>query len=262
MFDNNMEIGSVNQERIAELEEKRNSALENGDYESATRYLEQIFTMYDIDMFYDNFMGLGDTAVGSTSVEELENFNPSEASDQYNALEAMELWEYQGNTNRCAQFSQMFVIEEFTGMDLNPDEFCAYAEQHGWFSEEGGTTLDNMNKMLNEFGIPNEMSQGKSFDDLLNCLNNDGRVIVAVDADEYWYDEGFWGDLFDPNGANHAIEVIGFDPETNCVIVNDSGNPDGCGSEIPLDTFLDAWEDSGNMMIECYDPYTLNSIPA
>ena len=150
----------------------------------------------------------------------------------------------------------------FLNVDIDPNEFCQYAEEHGWFSESTGTDGIDMNKMLNEFGIPNEMSQGKSFDDLLNCLNNDGRVIVAVDADEYWYDEGFWGDLFDPNGANHAIEVIGFDPETNCVIVNDSGNPDGCGSEIPLDTFLDAWEDSGNMMIECYDPYTLNSIPA
>ena len=70
------------------------------------------------------------------------------------------------------------------------------------------------------------------------------------DSGEYWNGEEAWEDTFDPNGADHAIEVIGFDPETNCVIVNDSGNPEGRGTEIPLETFLNAWADSGNAMVE------------
>ena len=191
--------------------------------------------------------------MNATCVDELENFVPNEGNDAYDAADSMEYWEFQGDTNRCAQFSQMFVIEQITGFDLDPDDFCEFAEQNGWFSEEGGTPLEDMNKMLDYFGIQNEMTDGNSFDDLLNCLENGGNAIVAIDADEVWYGEGFWDDTFDlSDGANHAIEVIGFDEETNSVIVNDSGNPNGCGVEIPLDTFLDAWEDSNNYMIECY----------
>lgn len=192
-----------------------------------------------------------DTLMG-TKIDELENFKPNESFDFYEAADAMEHWEYQGSTNRCAQFSQLFVIEELTGMELDPDKFCAFSEAHGWFSEANGTSLENMNKMLDAFGIENEMSQGKSFNDLLNCLENGGRVIVAVDSGEYWNGEGYWEDVYNPNQPDHAIEVVGYDPETRSVIVNDSGNPDGRGSKIPLDTFLDAWEDSNNLMVECY----------
>lgn len=186
-----------------------------------------------------------------TNIDELENFNPAESNDLFNSSEAMEIWECQGDTLRCAQYSQLFIIEEMYGIKIDPDEFCAVSEANGWFDEANGTSAENMNKMLDYFGIENEVSQGKNFDDLLDCLKNGGRAIVALDSGEYWNSEGYWDDLFDPkNGADHAIEVIGFNPETNSVIVNDSGNPNGCGSEIPLDTFLDAWEDSGNFMIE------------
>ena len=200
-------------------------------------------SLYDLD---ENI------TLGGTMINELENFNPEAANDVFHAAEAMDHWEYQGDTNRCAQFSQLFVIEEFTGLELNPDEFCAFSEANGWFSERGGTPLENMNKMLDAFGIENELSDGNTFQDLLNCFEKGGRAIVAVDSGEYWDGEGYWDDVFDPHHPDHAIEVVGFDPETNSVIVNDSGNPNGRGSEIPLDTVLDAWEDSDNMMVKCY----------
>lgn len=216
-------------------------AVSEGDTKNAKWYAEMACEMAGVEVEYLTY---------STSIDELENFNPEESNDLYNAGEAMEIWECQGDTNRCAQFSQLFIIEEIYGITIDPDEFCAISEANGWFDEQGGTTLENMNKMLDYFGIENEMSQGKSIDDLLDCLENGGRAIVAVDSGEYWDNEDFWDDLFNPNGVDHAIEVIGFDPETNSVIVNDSGNPNGCGSKIPLDTFLDAWEDSGNFMVE------------
>jgi len=219
-------------------------AVNEGDLEMAQTWGEYACELSGIDL---------DTLTYSTYADELENYSPYEGTDYNNSSDAMEIWEFQGDTNRCAQFSQMFIIEEFYGIDLDPNEFCAFAEANGWFSEQGGTTLDDMNKMLDYFGIPNEMSDGNTFDDLMDCLNDGGRVIVAVDSGEYWNGEGYWEDEFDPYGADHAIEVIGYDPETNCVIVNDSGNPDGCGCEIPFETFMDAWADSGNYMVECYD---------
>lgn len=242
--DLNLELDPAVEEAISQnhiIQDLFYNAVAEGDMKWAEYWGDLACETNDVDLDY---------LFGNTSVDELENFNPTEANDLYNAGEAMEIWECQGDTNRCAQYSQLFIVEEMYGIKINPDEFCAISEANGWFDEQGGTSLENMNKMLDYFGIENEMSQGKSFEDLLNCLENGGRTIVAVDSGEYWDNEGFWDDLFDPNGADHAIEVIGFDPETNSVIVNDSGNPNGCGSEIPLDTFLDAWEDSGNLLIE------------
>jgi len=220
------------------------SAIEEGDYESA-----QIWGEYALDA-----AGLEVTST-STTADELQNFNPETTDDIYHAADAMEHWEFQGDTQRCAQMSQIAVIEEFTGEDINPDEFCQFAYENGWYEgDDAGTRGEDMNKMLDYYGIENEMSNGKSFDDLLSCLENGGRAIVAVDSGEIWNGESYWEDAFNPEcGADHAIEVIGFNPETNCVIVNDSGNPNGCGCEIPLETFVDAWADSDNLMIECYN---------
>lgn len=231
-----------------------------GDMESVQFFAECMYEGYQIDgLFYgemtmDEYYGMEiyDEGIGaSTSYDELENYTPTEGSDVNNASDAMEHWEYQGDTGRCAQFAQMFVIEEALGIELDPDMFCEISEANGWFSEEGGTNPEDMNKMLDYFGIENEAYYGGTTDELIEALNNGDRVIVAVDSGEYWDDEAFWEDWFDPNGADHAIEAIGYDEATDSIIVNDSGNPDGCGEMIPRDVFEDAWKDSDNYMIVC-----------
>lgn len=167
--------------------------------------------------------------------------------------EAMDVWEYQGETNRCAVYSQKFVIEEILeDTEIDIEELAGLAEENGWFSEEGGTPLINMGKILDHYGIENEMTFNNSIDDISNCLENGGKVIVAIDADEVWYGREN-DDLFSPaDGANHAVEVIGIDntdPDNPMVILNDSGYPDGCGELVPLDVFVDAWEDSNCMAV-------------
>lgn len=166
---------------------------------------------------------------------------------------SMEHWECQGETNRCALFSQMFVIEELTGEEIDMYEFQQIAEENGWYDD--GTSLVNLNRMLDYYGIENEMSFHNDISDVEECLNNGGRVIVAVDADEIWY-YGQGDDLFSPNSsANHAVEVIGIDysdPDNPMVILNDSGTPYGCGEMVPLDEFMDAWQDSECQMVVCY----------
>ena len=219
-------------------------ALNEGDLEMAEFYARIAFDLNDVDI---------EEFADSTYYDELDHYEIDEANDVYEVADAMELWECQGETERCAQYAQLFVIEEALDIKIDPDEFCEFSQQNGWFDEEGGTSLENMTKMLDYYGIENELSQGKSFEDMLSCLENGGRVIVAVDSGEYWEGEGAWEDLYNPYGADHAIEVIGYDEQTNCVIVNDSGIPNGCGIEIPAETFINAWEDSGNTMVECFN---------
>lgn len=164
-----------------------------------------------------------------------------------------DFWEYQGPTNRCAIYSQKFVIEELTGEELDIEELADLAEDNGWFAEDQGTPLADMNKILDHYGVENEMTRFNTMNDIEECLDNGGKVIVALDADEIWYDDN--DDLYDGGyGVNHAVEVIGVDhtdPENPMVILNDSGTPDGQGSRIPLDVFEDAWNDGDNYMIAC-----------
>lgn len=197
--------------------------------------------------------------VGGTYSFELENFQPDfnyPADISGDPAESMTYWECQGNTNRCALFSQKFVIEELSpNIDhIDIEDFADIAKEQGWFSEDEGTTMLNMNNMLDYYGIDNEMSFHNTIDDLEDCLNNGGKVIVAIDANEIWYGED--NNIFSPeSGANHAVEVIGIDrtdPNNPMVILNDSGSPSGKGEMIPLDVFEGAWEDGNCQMIECY----------
>lgn len=190
--------------------------------------------------------------------QDLENFDPDNADPDKvigDPEDAMDEWEYQGNTNRCAIYSQKFIIEEFTDQELDIEDMADIAEENGWFTEEGGTPLVHMNKLLDYYGVENEMSYGNDMEDIKDCLEDGGRVIVAIDADEIWYGEN--DNVYVPaDGVNHAVEVIGIDwsnPEEPMVIINDSGSPSGNGSMIPLDTFMDAWEDGNCQMITCIE---------
>lgn len=194
--------------------------------------------------------------VAGTYADDLGNFNPAHADMNRVCGEpesAMEEWEYQGDTGRCALYAQKFVIEELTGTEIDMEELAKLAQENGWFSEEGGTPMLNMDRVLDYYGIDSDMSFHNNLSDIEECLEAGGKIIVAVDADEIWYGEQ--DDLFTPgDGANHAVEVIGIDrtnPDDTMVILNDSGNPNGCGELVPLETFLDAWEDGNCQMITC-----------
>lgn len=194
--------------------------------------------------------------VAGTYADDLGKFNPAAADmDRVsgNPQIAMEEWEYQGDTGRCALYAQKFVIEELTDTEIDMEELAKLAEENGWFSEQGGTPMLNMDKVLDYYGIDSDMSFHNDISDIEECLQFGGKIIVAVDADEIWYGEQ--DDLFTPgDGANHAVEVIGIDrtnPDDAMVILNDSGSPNGCGEMVPLETFLDAWEDGNCQMISC-----------
>ena len=103
----------------------------------------------------------------------------------------------------------MFVIEEMTGQEINPDELINIAIENGWYdTNDSGTAALNMDKLLEYYGIESDMSFHNDLDDIAEALASGDKVIVSVDADEYW--SGETDDAFTPNdGANHAVEVVG-----------------------------------------------------
>ncbi len=182
---------------------------------------------------YENFESDGlETVVGDIS-EDMDNWH-----------------EQEGNT--CAVCAQEFVLEALTGREFDMDELRELAEDNGWFDD--GTPLWDVGNLLEHYGLQVEKFTGGTCEDIQDCLNAGGKVIVSVDSDEVWFGKN--DELFFPGSdSDHAVQVIGFDysnPNEPMVILNDSGVANGCGAMISLENFQDAWEDGDCFMVTAY----------
>lgn len=213
------------------------------------------------DMTYEEFINMNQMNYSSACMGEnlAAQFNPDAADPDAVAgtpAEDMEHWEYQGQTGRCAIYAQKFAIEAITGREIPIEELVAVAEENGWFvpGENEGTVSLNMDKLVEYYGVENEMSFNNDIESLEEALSDGHKVIVSVDSGQIW--KGEENDIFSPETtADHAVEVIGIDrtdPENPMVVLNDSGTPNGCGELVPLEVFENAWSAGDSQMIECW----------
>ena len=158
-------------------------------------------------------------------------------------------WDYQEENGPCAIYAQVMAYEAMTGQDIDPDEMIEVATEQGWYQD--GTAITDMDKILNYLGAETEFGVNGDMEDLHECLEDGGRIVVAVDGNEIW--EGNQ-DVYAPNNPNHAVTVIGIDysGEEPMVILNDSGTMDGHAIMVPESQFMNAWEDSGYSYVEAY----------
>lgn len=213
------------------------------------------------DMTYEEFINMNQMNYSSACMGEnlAAQFNPDATDPDAVAgtpAEDMEHWEYQGQTGRCAIYAQKFAIEAITGREIPIEELVAVAEENGWFvpGENEGTVSLNMDKLVEYYGVENEMSFNNDIESLEEALNDGHKVIVSVDSGQIW--KGEENDIFSPETtADHAVEVIGIDrtdPESPMVVLNDSGTPNGRGELVPLEVFENAWSAGDSQMIECW----------
>lgn len=217
-----------------------------GDMESDDMQIE----ILDFDDSQELFPMAGSAAA-------YETFRPEQTDPDCvigNPEEVLDKWHMQASDSTCAVVSQEFVAEQLLGREFHEADLVRIAEEHGWYTSEGGTLADDVGNILEYMGLQVERSCGNSLEDLEKCLASGREVIVGVDADELWNgknEEWFWPG----RDANHAVQVIGIDktdPEEPMIILNDPGASNGRGAMVPADEFLDAWEDSGCFMVEAY----------
>lgn len=215
------------------------------------------------EMTYDEYLTQGEnlgytTNVFSANMLAAAQFDPAMSDPDLVAGDPesdMQHWEFQGPTGRCAIYAQKFVIEEVLGHEVPIEELVAVAEEHGWFNDEsgGGTTILNMGKLLEYYGVDYQMSFDNDIESLENALKDGKNIIVGVDSGQIWY--GDENNIFSPETrADHAVQVIGIDrtdPACPMVVLNDSGTPNGCGELVPLDVFENAWNAGDSQMIIC-----------
>jgi hypothetical protein len=163
-------------------------------------------------------------------------------------------WNEQTADDTCAVVAQQGILESLVGHEIPQDELVRIASDHGWYHPHEGTSMECVGNVLEYYGVPIERRDGCTLHDLYDALDNGQKVIVGVDADEIWtpQHDSDGEPLKIPGGANHALWVTGIGNNPNgelSVIVNDSGTPDGRSEFIPVDDFLNAWDDSNNYAV-------------
>lgn len=152
----------------------------------------------------------------------------------------------------CAIKSQQLILEDF-GIHFTEEQLRNEAMMYGWYN--GGTSPEDVGKLLELHGIPVSQYENANIFNLVNELAQGHKVIVGVDSGDLWGDNIF-DKIFEDNAADHALIVSGVDtsdPNNVKVIVTDPGTGNLL-KEYSMEEFVDAWEDSNCFMMATNDP--------
>ena len=171
-------------------------------------------------------------------------------------------WHHQHSNASCAVVAQAGIYESLTGHPLSEDAACHMAQQNGIFDPDTGTRPQDMGKLLDILGVPTETHWNASPADLVDALERGDKVMVAVNANEIWHPvHENSGTVVSQRPAGHAIWVTGIEraPDGSyCVILNDSGTPNGQGEAVALMDFQHAWQEFGGEMVVAHAPPAVN----
>ncbi|MGB3481152.1 MAG: C39 family peptidase [Mycobacterium sp.] len=167
-------------------------------------------------------------------------------------------WTVSQAYNDCAMMAAADVIGQMTGTAPDEDDIVAFAQNTPSVARpgdmifdmaeydgdpHGGTIFDDLPIVLGHYGVSGRHVDGASLGALEQVLANDGAVIVSLNAESIWGDEG------DRSVPNHAVVVTGVDTDAGIVHINDSGPENGANEQVDIDTFTAAWQTSGNEMV-------------
>lgn len=189
--------------------------------------------------------------------------NPPDFGKIYGEPEnGIKFWHQQELSDTCAIVSQEFILEDITGDDFSEEDLVKESIAKGYYYPGCGTLPYDVGKLLEDYDISVQRSEGNSIEDIKEKLDNNQKIIVGVDANEIWangLDQQLIDLLYMPE-ANHAVQVIGYNEDNSSVILNDPGHPDGKGLEVPLVDFQCAWDDSNSFMVSTLGEDTMSSL--
>lgn len=156
-------------------------------------------------------------------------------------------WFYQTFNGSCLPASVAQIFSEYTGESVSDLDFVHLANELGLWAvgPDGvpGMYPEDAATLLESVGIPATYQSGQDLNDLVEYLSPPPHaVMVAVDADVFWYGES-------ADQINHAVLITGIDPENGIVYISDTGTPDGNMMEVSLDDFLEAWDVGDNQLV-------------
>lgn len=150
--------------------------------------------------------------------------------------------------NLCSLECEKYILRKFN-IEFDEEQQLQNAIKNGW-QKETGTALHNVGRHLEAKGLVVARQYNASIDDIVNALNANDSVIVAVDGGELLGNrtEEIIEDILIGEIPDHTVVVLSCDTVNNCVIVHDPNSP--CTEDIyPIEQFLDAWNDSKNYLV-------------
>ncbi len=183
-----------------------------------------------------------------------------------------EVPEYQGTCGLCSAqcVGNQFGVTNDQGNPLSEVDVVKMAKDNrpplcttdGLPEQNGGTSQLQQQELLAKMGIPSQIKENQSMDDLAKDVEAGKGVIAGVNAEELW-------GLNNPGGLNqfprpnHAVTVIDTarNPQTNALqgfFINDSGNNYeniGSGRFVPVSDMQFIWQNAGGSCVVTDQPY-------
>ncbi|MGW4482139.1 C39 family peptidase [Rhodococcus triatomae] len=162
-------------------------------------------------------------------------------------------WFYQQQDGYCGPSAVAQIVAQYTGTTIDgPEEMVARALELGLVEDDdpnAGMTLVNIEALLEDQGVPGSIVGG-SLADLATKLDEGYGVIAMVDSGEIWGTDSGGED----DAPDHVLVVAGIDQDRGVVILSDPGVSHGNQLEVPIEQFVDAWEDSDCAMLVADEP--------
>jgi hypothetical protein len=202
------------------------------------------------------------TQQDSASSQEPQSGSYGSAIDPYVGTPEIDVLYWVGQQNypdTCVVRSEEFILEMFTGRNVDEDRLVQQSANHGWYVPGVGTQLEDVGNLLELHGIPTNSYDDATTYDLANELAQGHKVIIGVDSGELWGEERAvmqGGERPSDMGADHAVVVSGIDtsnPPDIRVIISDPGTGEPAAS-YPLDHFIAAWQDANFSVTSTEDP--------
>ena len=150
--------------------------------------------------------------------------------------------------NYCCLECERYILRKLN-IEFNEEELLQNAVKNGW-QKEDGTALHNVGRHLESKGLVVTRQYNASINDIANALNEDERIIVAVDGGELLgnpEDEAI-EDRIIGQIPDHTVVVLSLDEKSNTITLFDP-NSSNANDTYPIDRFKDAWDDSKNYMV-------------
>ena len=162
----------------------------------------------------------------------------------------------QADRKLCVIYTEQYILQQY-GIAVSIEELLTIAKQNKWIKHQG-IQFKNIGILLEYHSIQVERKTDASLADLQKALQTGHYVMVGVDAGELFAQtqlkklEEEIEDWFDEH-ADHVLLVKSLHITNDTHDTAELINIDGKGVKaliVPLMKFLDAWEDSGNFMVE------------
>ncbi|RMF37730.1 MAG: hypothetical protein D6754_08840 [Alphaproteobacteria bacterium] len=172
--------------------------------------------------------------------------------------DALSHWNQQDHPYSCAVATTEMILDGY-GLDFSESDIAQVFQDAGIYDPQQGTAPTEIDETLNALfehqgiGLEARELDNWQVSDLQELLDKGVRPLIALDAAETWpgSETSTLNEFMGIPDSGHAVQLIAIEdgPDGQVAVLNDPAAPEGKGMRVPMDTFLDACDDFGNLAI-------------